>query len=200
MCGEIIDMFKTVIKKRSNKVYLFSDENNGLEWQRYNPSFPRHYEGYNAIVNSWSEDPNINRYLNFDGPLSDTFVELQSEDGLDNEGYFYAFEGDRLAGIVYITTPLEQYEETSIEYIVVNPNMRKRGIATRMISSIKDNPTFFSENHQGAFVATVDHTNEGSKRAFMNNGFVVAPSKMHYNGFPSKFCRVYFIEERSMTN
>ena len=158
-------------KKKTEKLYRWEDLDAGLTWERYDPSRPRDYKEYNELINLWSGDRAIQRFIHFDDKIADTLEYLQRTDDYKAEGYFYAFDNDYLAGLVYVTAPFEEYDETHIEYIIVNPRMKGMGIGTRMISSIKSNPTFFAETHKGTFTASVEHTNDASKRVFIKNGF-----------------------------
>lgn len=175
-----------------------------LTWERYNPTQPYSYEAYNNLVNLWSDDKGIQRFIHFDDKIADTFQSLKKTDIYNAENLFYAFDNDNLAGVVYITAPYDENEETHIEYIIVNPRMKGNGIGTRMISSIKSNPIFFAETHKGTITASIEHTNEASKRAFIKNGFKMYKPALNkklielgvYNihDIASKFGRWYFNE------
>ena len=126
-------------------------------------------------------------------------------DEYDAEGLFYAFNSDnKLVGVVYITAPTEDMDETNIDYLITNPRMTNKGFATRMISSIKNNPEFFAEGHRGTFVTSIEHTNEASKRVFIKNGFklykpmitekMIAMGVLNVNCLSAKFGRWYFRE------
>ena len=193
--------------KKQQRQYRWEDEKSGLVWERFNPARPREYADYNELVNLWSSDRMIRTYIHLDDPIADTFAALLKTDTYDSEAFFYAFDNDNLAGVTYITAPIEGYEETNIEYLIVNPRMKGMGIGTRMISSIKSNPYFFSETHIDTFTASIEHTNEASKRVFIKNGFkmyrpvlnekLVALGVLNVHNLSSKFGRWYF-KEREM--
>lgn len=157
--------------KKTGRLYRWEDRDADLTWERYNPAKPNEYKDYNDLINLWSGDRSIQKFIHFDDKIADSLEYLIRTDTDMIEGLFYAFDNDYLAGLVYITEPYGDFDETSIEYIIVNPRMKGQGIGTRMISSIKSNPTFFAEGHKGTFAATVEHTNDASKRVFIKNGF-----------------------------
>ncbi len=197
--------------KKQQRQYRWEDKKSGLVWERFNTNKPREYEDYNTLVNLWSSDRMIRTYIHLDEPIADTFSALLKTDDYDSEAFFYAFDNDNLAGVTYITAPIEGYDETNIEYLIVNPRMKGMGIGTRMVSSIKSNPYFFSESHIDTFTASIEHTNEASKRVFVKNGFkmykpvlnekLVALGVLNVNNISSKFGRWYFTErELEKTN
>ncbi len=153
------------------KNFTWEDRKTGLYWERFNPNKKRDFDDYNELVNIWSSDREIRTYMHFDGAIADVFEELLSTDEENIESFFYCFDNNNLAGVVYIAGPSEDYDETNIEYIIVNPRMRGQGIGTRMISSIKSNPTFFAEGHRGKLVASIENSNTASQKAFLKNGF-----------------------------
>ena len=158
-------------KEKNERLYRWEDKDADLTWERYNPAKPSEYRAYNDLINLWSGDRSIQKFIHFDDKIADSLEYLIKTDSCMNEGLFYAFDNDYLAGLVYITAPYEDYDETYIEYIIVNPRMKGQGIGTRMISSVKSNPTFFAETHKGTITASIEHTNDASKRVFIKNGF-----------------------------
>ena len=105
--------------------------------------------------------------------------------------------------------PIPPEKHSNIEYLVVDPRKQGKGYATRMIASIKENPTFFTgSRHQGIFKASVHNTNEASLKVFIKNGFEVlkpvyptTSSKVDgvYNTMANfnKFTRLFF-QERAL--
>lgn len=188
-------------KERKN--YL-NDEKNEISWERFQPEIANSYRRYNELVNSWSSNEAIQRYIHFDDDVADTMVSFLEIDKHNRENMFYAFDEGLLVGVVYITEPYKDNDETYIDYLIVNPDMKGRGIGTRMISSIKANPKFFSMRHRGVFTASVEHTNEPSKRMLIKNGFkmykpVFSETLKRFGiangeGLKSKFGRWYFDE------
>lgn len=190
--------------KKQKREYRWVDEKSGLVWERFNPATPLEYADYNELVNIWSGDRTIQKFIHLDEPIADMFSALLRTDPYDSEAFFYAFDNDNLAGVTYITAPIDEYEETNIEYLIVNPRMKGMGIGTRMVSSIKSNPKFFAESHIDTFTASIEHTNEASKRVFIKNGFkmykpvlnekLVAMGVLNVHNLSSKFGRWYFTE------
>jgi RimJ/RimL family protein N-acetyltransferase len=84
--------------------------------------------------------------------------------------------------------------------------MQGKGIGTRMIKSIKENPDFFTySKHKGEIYASVEHSNEVSIRAFLKNGFTAyRPAHPTTSGIVdgrfdplanyNKYTRLYFSE------
>jgi len=58
-----------------------------------------------------------------------------------------------------------------IDYIVTNPNNRKRGLGTKIIFSIKNNFRFFSSRDIQLIQADIDNENIASRKAFLKNNF-----------------------------
>ncbi len=193
--------------KKTNKELRWEDTKSGLVWERFNPDTPLEYADYNELVNIWSADRNIQKFIHLEEPIADMFSALLRSDAYDSEAFFYAFDNDNLAGVTYITAPIEGCDETNIEYLIVNPRMKGMGIGTRMVSSIKSNPHFFAQSHIDTITASVEHTNEASKRVFIKNGFkmykpvfgerLVELGVLNVNNLSSKFGRWYF-KEREM--
>ena len=174
-----------------------------LTWERYVATKPYEFDAYNDLINLWSNDSSIQKFIHFDDKIADSLKTLIKTDSGMVENLFYAFDDDYLAGLVYVTSPYEGFDETHIEYIIVNPRMKGKGIGTRMISSIKSNPTFFAESYKGTITATIEHTNEASKRAFIKNGFKMYKPVLNERlmelgvnarNLVSKFGRWYFTE------
>lgn len=61
---------------------------------------------------------------------------------------------------------------TDINYLVVIPKAQGRGVGTRMLSSIKNNPSFFSHSLYTQTTSAIVHKNNiASKTIFYRNGF-----------------------------
>lgn len=191
--------------KSKNRLFRWVDNKTDLVWERYNPAKPLQYEDYNNLINLWSSDRTIRKYIRLDDDsIADLFVKLVKSDKYDSEAFFYAFEDDYLVGVVYITSPIDDLEETNIDFLIVNPRLKAKGIGTRMIASIKNNPTFFAEGHNDTFATSIERTNEASKRVFIKNGFkvynpIASKQSVYLNSFndlnmSSNFNRWYFTE------
>lgn len=194
----------------NKKQYRWTDDEASLTWEKYNPNMQYSYKAYNDLVNLWSDDKTIQRFIHFDDKIADALQSLLKTDTYNAENMFYAFDNDNLAGVVYIASPYDEVEETHIEYIIVNPRMKGNGIGTRMVSSIKNNPKFFAETHKGTITATIEHTNEASRRVFIKNGFkmykpilnekLIALGVVNFHSLTSNFGRWYFTERNDEMN
>jgi len=156
----------------------FDDEKVGLSWERYDEADHSKSEWYaelNKQLNNWRSE-NIKQYITYSIPVGDQMMAF-----LDiNSGLYFCFENRDLVGVVFMTEPFnDEFDASMIEYIVVNPDAQGRGVGTRMIKSIKDNPMFFtSGKHRGKIQASVKPSNIASQKAFLKNGFrVVKPAK-----------------------
>ena len=143
--------------------------------------------------------------------MAEYLIDFINTDDEGYEGLYYCFQKDNLVGIVYMCAPIPPETHSNIEYLVVDPRKQGKGYATRMIASIKENPTFFTgSRHQGIFKASVHNTNEASLKVFIKNGFeVLKPlyptTSSRVNGQfdaianANKFTRLYF-QERTASN
>ena len=102
-------------------------------------------------------------------PISSKLLSIMS----DRKGMYYAYENDKLVGVVLLTHAEKGYSFATIEYIVVGPEAQGKGVGTRMINSIKSNPQFFINDYQGKIDAYVNSDNMPSKRAFLKNKYVL---------------------------
>lgn len=163
-------MAKPVKKQAGN---LFHDRETKLTWERYSRKHAEDFEAYNNFVNLWSQDRGVKEYITHRMPLADYLLDFIITNDDNTENLFYCTTKDDLVGVAYITSPMDGDNRTHIEYLVVNPRMQGKGIGTRMIKSIKNNPEYFASNHKGILFASVEKSNEASKRAFLKNGFEI---------------------------
>lgn len=160
--------------KKISKTINWTDSKNNIRWKRYDSRFERFYSRYDNVVNSWTNNEGVQRYIEFDKPIIESFKDCLVENiSHEQEAFFYALVGDRVVGVMYMTSPNDAYRESYIEYLIVDPDLKGRGIGTRMICSLKSNPDFFVDGHCGTFSAMVENENIGSKRVFIKNGFKV---------------------------
>ena len=82
--------------KKQQREYRWEDEKAGLVWERFNPARPREYADYNELVNLWSSDRMIQRYIHLDEPIADMFSALLKSDSYDSEAFFYAIHFRRI--------------------------------------------------------------------------------------------------------
>ena len=90
-----------------------------LEWEQFNTENSEQFEEYNQLLNSWSNNKDIQNYIiRSNKTLSEEIFEMVDED----TNVFYCNSNHQLAGIVCISK-LKHNNSSSIDYIVVNPNL-----------------------------------------------------------------------------
>ncbi|MGN0961207.1 MAG: GNAT family N-acetyltransferase [Christensenellales bacterium] len=168
------------------------DNDTHLMWEKYDKYHPSAFRKNNKILDSWSSAPNVQEYISNEQPVSSLFLDF-FDDGCN---IYYCFDKKILAGAVLISEPYFKDDNSTIEYIVVNPELQGRGIGTRMIKSITSNPQFFvGDKYNGKFVASVSETNLASQKAFLKNNFQVLQKPK--SKIITKYLR-FFFSERNM--
>ena len=153
----------------------FEDKVNALGWLKYTNEINDLKDLYSVnklehIIDRWTNNSNVEKFVSHGENLSYMFNKFLSDD----DGIFYAFEGEKLVGVAFVSPPNRYYNYSTIEYLVVNPECHGRGIGTRMITSIKENPDYFvGKEHRGSYVAFVHGDNIASQKAFLKNKFQV---------------------------
>lgn len=147
----------------------FADRKNGLIWQKYDLRNGQKFVKQNDVLDSWSSDTEIKKYINNCMSISAKFTAMLGE----YNGLYYAFEKKNLVGACVVTTANRGYDVVTIEYIVVDPMHKNSGIATRMVASIQQNPKMFSGQYFGKIDAFVEVSNKPSQRVFLKNKFKV---------------------------
>jgi GNAT superfamily N-acetyltransferase len=80
---------------------------------------------------------------------------------------------------------------THINYLVVSPKVQGRGIGTRVVKSIMNNPNFFREENENiVYSANIHYSNIASRKVFSKNNF--SPVNYYdedgsYTGFSTYF-------------
>lgn len=161
---------------------LIYDIETSLGWKKYNKSSSDFESVMNDqkidnIVDEWSKAPNVSSLL-----ISGNSLVSMFHAGLgEYNNIYYAIENDDVVGVAMIREPSDNYDFSSIEYLVVNPEFQYKGVGTRMVASIKNNPEFFVGNkHKGRFIAYVRQENEPSKKVFLKNKFDVVKKADSY--------------------
>ena len=181
------------------------DKDNSLSWKKVGNHDMGVCDRERTMLNFWAS-PDIKKYLTDRYPIGELFhtymggnssicycyIDKQSIPNLDIDGSPQVSK--ELAGAVLLYNPFAEGDALSVEAMVVNPRLVRRGIATSMIASIKDNPEFFgNELHTGKVMAAAHKENIASQKVFLKNRFKVM-KKCPY-GYMDK-CLVYFEYER----
>ena len=147
------------------------DKNTDLTFISYNKEDLKNQEELFNQINSWSNDENIKRYITNDTKVNDFLLNFHNLFYSDNASHlFYTFENNQPVGVIFLTDI--DLNESIVEYIIVNPNIRGRGIGTRMIKSLTNHLEFFTDNKNiSSLTTTIDKTNIASQKAFLKNNF-----------------------------
>lgn len=173
----------------------FLDTDTSLQWKRFNSNNPKQFSSYNKIIDSWSSNAGVKKYITTSDPRPVTcmFMDFLGEES----NIFYCFEDERLIGTAFISGPYSNTDSATIEYIIVDPKAQGRGLATRMIKSITNNPKFFiGEKYNGKIVASIHKENIGSQKAFLKNSFQVVKKPVIYS---PNYLRVLYSEPKTNT-
>lgn len=190
----------------------FTDIENSIDWQIYPPNevIRKFYEEESfreafQQLNNWVSD-DIQEYITHwpELKLGDFIYKNMKKDYiLRHDGYYllFAHENEQMLGVVIlntnsknISTDLKYYNNQpnlKIEYIIVDPNMKNMGIATRMIKSITTNQNIFtSGNPSNGVTADIDNENEPSKRVFLKNNFKIVMPVSYLNNYFSRYYHI----------
>lgn len=148
----------------------FVDEETKLTFIKFNNNELKNQEEIFNQINSWSYADNIRQYITNNKKVNDFFIDLNNKTDNNPCGLYYTFENSQPVGVMFLNDV--NYTESIIEYIVVNPQMQGKGIATRMIKSITNNLKFFTGHpNTESLIATIDKSNIASQKAFLKNNF-----------------------------
>lgn len=158
---------------------FLEDGKNLLRWEKYDFDREHDFLMNDIVVDSWSRDPAIRKYVSddFDLSISDQFKKTILVNKKDRFAYVYCYEGNDLVGVVLTSGPTQKCELSAVEYIIVNPKKRNRGIGLRMSKSIRENPKFFFHNYKGKIDALVHEYNFTSQEIFEYAGYKQIPNR-----------------------
>lgn len=184
------------------------DKENSLSWKRVSAHDLGVCDKERALINFWAS-PDIKEFLTDRYPIGELFYAYMGNNSnicycyiskKDSENFGITipeYKDKELAGAALIYQPFSEGEHLSIEAMVVNPRLVGKGIATSMVSSIKDNPKFFgNELHTGKVMAAVHKHNIVSQKVFLKNRFDVMKKGTPFGEFEK--CLVYFEHERQL--
>ena len=190
-------------KRKTNYGDGYFDESVSLTWLKYD----KHSSDLDYImmmnkidqqVDQWSQDKKVNEFVTYGRSLPAMLHAILGE--LNNMYYAYDEEKDEILGLVFMCNATKEYPYSVIEYIVTNPKYMNMGIGTRMVSSIKQNPEFFTGNeHQGKFLAFVKHDNKSSKKIMLKNKFRVLkkPASIIAGIYSCMYDQLYYDESEN---
>ncbi|MGN0961206.1 MAG: GNAT family N-acetyltransferase [Christensenellales bacterium] len=161
-------------KESTKSEMMLFDENNDLTWNRINLENLSYYQEQFKQIGEWSSNPNVQRFIASKTPLDKLFESMLPKNSSPNNftGLFLCSNKEKLIGLIYTTSPLGEYKHTTIDYIIVNPELQGKGYGTRMIKSIKDNILYFSNQYNPeGIISSVEEENISSCKAFESNGF-----------------------------
>lgn len=164
----------------------FIDKKNHLQWIKSNDLNIEEKAKISQEVNSWkSED--ISRFICENQPLDDFLTNLTKnyfKTLPPNEILFYCFEDKDLIGALLLGHSRSAPHNYFIDYFAVNPNICRKGYASRMIKSIISNPEYFNNGTlPTSYHSNVAVPNVASSRVFIKNKFRIV-SKVTSKTFP----------------
>ena len=116
------------------------DEKTQLTFIKFNTEELKNQEELFFKINSWSDADNVKKFISNDTKVNDFLISFDNLFPNNPCGLYYSFEEDQPVGIIFLNDV--NSTESIIEYIVVNPQMQGKGIATRIIKSITNNLEF----------------------------------------------------------
>lgn len=168
--------FKSVLKKSNSskgnnpKSSSFTDSN-GLKWKLVTQENLSSFESEFAELHSWSSDTNIQRFISKRMPIDLVFQSLAPNKD-ENSQLFFCYDSKTFVGLIYTSTPENEKGDGTIQYIIVNPNLRKKGYGSMMTSSVVHNTNkFFKHKFSNNINASVEEENKASRHTFESNGF-----------------------------
>lgn len=180
---------KTKTQKSSTKDFF--DSTTGLLWKNITRETSELFSKEFDEMHDWSSDDQIQRYIASRKPLDSVIKMITPSDGGIGK-MFFCYEKDQFIGLIYTSTPTQENNAT-IEYVITNPNIRKKGYATMMLSSALQNKDyFFSKGFDSEIKASIEKQNTPSQKVFTKNGFVIDEEGSYmssgrlYNAFYSK--------------
>ena len=164
------------------------DQDTSLSWVKYDKRQETDFSKENQTLSSWSKFDNIRRYLCGNEPLDTMFLRYL---GRHND-LFYCYQDQNLVGATIVVKPVFGEQESSIEFLAVNPSFQHQGIGTRMVKSITNYPQFFVGNDfMDVYSTVVDEENIPSQKMFLKNNFkpMKKPNPYYYSGFVKFYCQ-----------
>jgi len=169
----------------------FKDKKNGLVWVIYNleqdynnKRIKNKLERLNSSLNRWQGE-DIDTYVTGGERLGDYFYTLLHYKPRSLIEAFAYNKNKALAGCCILANNALDIHNLDgvntedlkpnlrIEFIVTNPKLRNRGLATRMTCSIRDNQEVFTNGRDSLGVSSaIDVTNEPSEKLFKKCGFL----------------------------
>lgn len=130
---------------------------------------------YCSILNTW-QDKDIHKFILDDGNVGDLIKGMLDEEYSEYLACFATDSKNKPLGVAVISLPSNK--TSTIEYVIIDPKQRRKGIGTRMLKSITENLIDFSYrfNKANQLYATARKDNEGSIKALLKSNFVVKPS------------------------
>ena len=189
----------------------FFDEENLLTWKKVGAHDLGVCDRERTLINFWSS-PDIKEFLSKKYPIGELFYGYLGgnasicycyidKKNSGNSTVEYILDDDgvyrELVGAFLLYNPFTKGDALSIEGMVANPMMVKKGYASRMVASIRDNPEFFgNELHTGKIIAAVHKDNIASQKVFLKNRFRVMKRSEHMAVFDR--CLIYYEYDRDM--
>ena len=164
------------------------DQDTGLSWLRYDKYQGQDFFKQNQTLSSWSKTDNIRRYLCGNEPLDNLFLRYLG----DHNDLFYCYQDKNLVGATIVVKPFFGNQESSIEFLAVNPEFQHQGIGTRMVKSITNNPQFFvGKDFMDLYSTVVDEENLPSQKMFLKNNYrpMKRPNIYYDSGFIKFYCQ-----------
>lgn len=170
------------------------------------------YKQYVEQLNIWTDDEGIQKYIGNDMKLGDFFACITEHSthvhSKSIHKHYLMFDKDLLVGSALLTindhklkeyvTDDEKYDNFRqdedpilyIEYLATNPQVRNKGYGARIVKGITNNKQIITENNICGVAATINNSNESSKKAFLKSNFICTPAKS-FNNIDKDF-RVYY--------
>jgi RimJ/RimL family protein N-acetyltransferase len=173
------------------KEKIYTDKKRELEWVVIDRHNKDKYSACFDDLKKWSKDSSIQRYISVGFPLDELFKSfIPKRDDQDEANVFFCMDDGKFVGLTMVSSPFGLNKHSTIEYLIVNPELRKKGYGTRMVGSVTSNPKFFAKGDKGfGFVSSVESDNIPSKKAFLKNKFKVVK---HVPSFGRLYSVLYF--------
>lgn len=186
--------------KRASVGSVLRDKKLGLVWERVTYRNLDKHKSYFGELSDWSCDADIKKYVSGNFSLDKLFMDSVTGYSKIKETnkfnlYFCCNKEGGLVGLVYMTSPIGRNTSSTMEYIIVNPRYRGKGVGTKMVESVNNNLDFFNNwfESDGVFVS-VQSENIASSRVFLKNNY----KKVSYNcSGTGRFYNVYYFSSRN---
>lgn len=178
--------------KSHNHATSFTDSN-GLKWKLVTKENTSHFSKEFNELNSWSSDKNIQRFISKKMSIDEVFQNI-TPSVHDNNKLYFCYDSNIFVGLICTSTPNNEIDDGTIQYIVVNPNLQGKGYGSMMTSSVLHNKDkFFTHKFSNNINASIEEENTPSRRAFENNGF----ESIGYNVSSGRKYRIYRFTPKS---